>query len=188
MPKKILLLAGVFFFSLSAMAQKTVYRSYNYAGILEGESKVGYQVLTTHGLQLGSYFVGLGTGFDTYRKWSFPLFVSASKYLFPGKNNFFLNANAGTVFVSNHEADPLAGAVSSQFRPGLFGEMGLAYRLQLHTMKPGQGVLFGAYYSYKAFREKFTKPGNCNNPPCADEYEYLNYHLHRWAFKVGFVL
>ncbi len=98
MLKKILLVAGISF-SLSVTAQKTTYRSYNYAGILEGESKPGYQVLSTHGLQLGSYFVGLGTGFDTYRKWSFPLFVSASKYLFPAKNDFFLNANAGTVFV-----------------------------------------------------------------------------------------
>lgn len=187
MLKKILLVAGICF-SLPATAQKTVYRSYNYAGILEGESRPGYQVLSTHGLQLGSYFVGLGTGFDTYRKWSFPLFVSASKYLFPAKNDFFLNANAGTVFVSNHEKGALAGAVSSKFKPGLFGEMGLGYRLQLHTMKSGQGVLFGAYYSYKAFKEKFTKPGSCNNPPCADEYEYINYHLHRWAFKVGFVL
>jgi len=187
MLKKLLLMAGVCF-SLSAMAQKTVYRSYNYMGILEGESKTGYQVLTTHGLQLGSYFVGLGGGFDTYREWSFPVFVSASKSLFGGKNDLFLNANAGTAFMPKHTSTSWSGQISSGFRPGLFGEMGLAYRLQLHTMKSGQGVLFGAYYSYKAYKEKVMQPIFCINPPCPNEYDYLNYYLHRWAFKVGFVL
>jgi hypothetical protein len=187
MLKNLLLIAGVCF-SLSVTAQKKSYRSYNYAGILEGQSKMAYQVLTTHGFQLGSYFVGLGTGFDNYRKWSLPLFVSGSKYLFPGKNNLFLNANAGTHFVFNQDEGFLPGATASKYVPGFFGELGLAYRLQLHSMKAGEGILFGTYYSYKAFKEQFTVPGNCANPPCANEYEYINYQLNRWAFKVGFVL
>ncbi|MGN6292891.1 MAG: hypothetical protein ACTHMV_09130 [Chitinophagaceae bacterium] len=187
MLKKLLMLTGVCF-CLSAAAQKTVYRSYNYMGVLEGESKTGYQVLTTHGLQLGSYFVGLGTGFDTYKEWSIPVFVSASKYLFRGKNDFFLNANAGTVFVPKHKTVNWQGTINSEIKPGLFGEMGLAYRLKSHAMKSGQGVLFGMYYSYKAYKEKVTTPTFCINPPCLNEYETINYYLHRWAFKVGFVL
>lgn len=187
MLKNLLLIAAVCF-SLSVTAQKATYRSYNYAGILEGESKHAFQALTTHGLQLGTWFVGLGTGFDNYRKWSMPLIVSGSKYLFPGRNNLFLNANAGTNFVFNQENGFFPGSTDSKFQPGFFGEMGLAYRLQLHTMKAGEGILLGTYYSYKAFREKFTVPGSCNNPPCANEYEYINYQLNRWAFKVGFVL
>lgn len=187
MLKNLLLIAAVCF-SLSVTAQKVTYRSYNYAGLLEGESKHAFQVLTTHGVQLGSYFVGLGAGFDNYRKWSLPLVISASKYLLPGKNNLFLNANAGTHFVFNQGNGFLPRSTNSKFQPGFFGEMGLAYRLQLHSMKAGEGILFGTYYSYKAFKEKFTIPGICSNPPCADNYEYVNYQLNRWAFKVGFAL
>ncbi len=187
MLKKILMVAGVCF-SLPATAQKTVYQSYNYMGVLAGESKTGYQILTTHGLQLGTYFVGVGGGFDTYKEESFPLFVSAAKYLSRGKNDFFLNANAGTVFVSKHRPANWLSATTSETKPGLFGEMGLAYRLQLHAMKSGQGVLFGMYYSYKAYKEKLTTPMFCISPPCPNQYESLNFYLHRWAFKVGFVL
>ena len=187
MLKNFLLIAAVFF-SVTATAQKTAYRSYSYLGLLEGQSSASFQLTTSHGLEFGSYFAGLGVGLDEYRKWSLPIFVTASKYLFPRRNNLFVSANAGTHLLFNQQEQLIFNSTSSKLLPGFFGEMGLVYRFPLSGMKPGQGLVFGTYYSYKAFKEKFAVPGNCNNPPCADGFEYTNYQLNRWAFKLGFAL
>lgn len=188
MLKKTLFIA-VLFISMTSVAQKPVYRSYNYGALLTGSSSNdGFQVLTTHGIELGSYFVGLGAGMDSYRKFSYPLFLTGSKYLFPLKNNLFLNVNGGTSFVSNNETTMQWSSTPTSFVPRFFGEAGLGYRFDINSRKTGQGILFGAFYSYKAVREKFTLPGSCPNPPCADVYEYIDYKLNRWAFKMGFAL
>ncbi|RYG31799.1 MAG: hypothetical protein EOO01_34985, partial [Chitinophagaceae bacterium] len=66
--------------SLSVFSQKTSYRSYSHVALLQGQAKTAFQLTTTHGLEFGSYFAGLGAGLDEYRKWSLPLFFTASKY------------------------------------------------------------------------------------------------------------
>ena len=178
---------AVLFISMYSTAQKTVYRGNHYIGLLAGEDN-GYQITSINGIEKGTYFFGLGTGFDSYRRDAVPLFLSISKYLFNSEKNFFLSLNAGTSFVTKHNLGALFNAtgVSSQPRP--FGEAGLGYRFLSKSMKAGQGILLSAYYSYKGIREKFAIPGNCNNPPCAEQYEYLDYQLHRWAFKLGVAL
>ncbi|PZR28473.1 MAG: hypothetical protein DI535_06220 [Citrobacter freundii] len=187
MLKKITFIAALFI-SISGAAQKPVYRGNHYLGLLAGEDN-GFQVTTVNGIETGGYFFGIGTGFDSYGKAAIPLFVSISKYLSASERNFFLSLNAGTSFAAKKGDLTMlfnARKVSSQPRP--FGEAGLGYRFKTKGMKTGQGVLFGAYYSYKGMREKFTLPGNCNNPPCAERYEYLDYKFNRWAFKVGVAL
>jgi len=175
------------FSSMLSAAQKPVYRGNHYFGILAGEDN-GYQLITTNGIEKGTYFFGLGTGFDSYGKDAVPLFLSISKYLSASEKNFFVSLNAGTSFAIKHDPLAMFNAFNRDFQLRPFGEAGMGYRLQLKTMKTGQGILFGAYYSYKGIREKYTIAGNCNNPPCSDEYQYLNYQYHRWAFKMGIAL
>lgn len=178
---------AVLFISMHSTAQKAVYRGQHSLGLLVGEDN-GYQAISINGIEKGTYFFGIGTGFDSYRKGAVPLFLSISKYLSATEKNFFLSLNAGTSFGTKRDIGALFNATSVRSQPRPFGEAGLSYRFQLQTMKAGQGILLGAYYSYKGLREKFAVPGNCNNPPCAEMYEYLDYRFHRWAFKLGVAL
>ncbi|MET0464507.1 MAG: hypothetical protein ABW007_15180 [Chitinophagaceae bacterium] len=186
MLRKLLLLAFLIS-SLYCPAQKKTYRSYNYFALLAGE-KTGQQLTTIHGLETGSWFAGAGTGLDNYERLSLPVFLSGSKYLFPSSNNLLFNINAGISFSLEKNSDMLRTAVKATYLPRPFGEAGFVYRFPEKSMKAGQGVLLGAYYSYKGMRVKQTLGGNCPNPPCADTYEYMNYELHRWAFKLGLAL
>ncbi len=171
---------------LIAQAQdKLTYRSFNTIGVVAGDSKSAYQVLTTHGVNYKTWYAGIGSGIDDYRNRSIPLILSLSKYLL-AQNNLFVNINAGSNFVwGKNERNRLWNQLDSKALPGLFAEAGFGYRLE--TAKKGQGVLFGTYYSYKNFKERFTVPGVCNNPPCENKNEYINSTFSRWAFKVGFV-
>lgn len=182
-----LLLAALLINNWHCIAQKNTYRSYNYFALLAGE-KHGQQLTTIHGLEKGSWFAGIGTGLDNYERLSLPVFASGSKYLFPSSNNLLFNINAGISFSPKKNVEILRNSVKASSLPRPFGEAGFVYRFPEKNMKPGQGILLGAYYSYKGMRLKQTIPGNCSNPPCADTYEYLNYELHRWAFKLGLAL
>lgn len=164
---------------------KGVYRSFNTMGIIAGDSKSAYQVLTTHGLQFKNWYAGIGTGIDDYRNRSVPVLVSLSRYLL-SRNNLFVNINAGPNFVwGKNERNRLWNQLDSKAFPGLFAEAGFGYRLE--TKNPGQGILFGTYYSYKNFKERFVVPGACSNPPCDNMNEYIRSKFSRWVFKVGFV-
>lgn len=164
---------------------KIAYRSYNYMGVVAGDSKSAYQVLTTHGVGFNNWYAGIGTGIDDYRNRSVPVLLSLVRYLLP-QNNLFVNINGGPNFVwGKSERNRLWNQLDSKAMPGLFAEAGFGYRLE--TAKKGQGVLFGTYYSYKNMKERFTVPGVCNNPPCENMNEYINSSFSRWAFKVGFV-
>jgi hypothetical protein len=186
MLKKFVLI-GLLINSICCFAQKPTYRSYSYMGVLAGE-RTGYQLTTIHGLEKKSFFVGLGTGIDNYRLFSIPVFLTASKYLFPSSNNLLFSINTGVSFSHSNKVELLRNATDQTFLPRPFGEAGFSYRFADNSFKNGQGVLIGAYYSYKGMKVKQTMAGFCTNPPCADTYEYLNYELHRWALKLGIAL
>lgn len=186
MIKNLLFIAGVLL-CLQTQAQNPSYRSYNYSGYLIGEHD-GFQMLTIHGLEKGTCFLGIGAGLDTYIRESFPFFLSASKYLSPSAKGLYISLNGGSSYMFKSAIVNIRGAIgkSSVLRP--FAEGGLGYRLGLKTLKPGQGLLFGAFYSYKGLREKFTFREACNNPPCGERYEYLDYKLSRWGIRLGLAL
>ena len=164
---------------------QVTYRSYNSAGVVVGDPRSAYQVLTSHGAQYKNWYAGIGTGIDDYRNRTVPVIISLIRQVLP-KNNMFVNLNAGTQYIwGKDERNELWNAIDSKAFPGFFGELGIGYRLQAGN--PGQGIMFGTYYSYKSFREKFTMPGVCSNPPCENTTEYIDSKFSRWAFKLGFI-
>lgn len=178
-------LVVLFITTLVQAQEKPAYRSYNSVGVVAGDSKSAYQVLTTHGVGFNNWYAGIGTGIDDYRNRTVPVIISLSRYLLV-KNNLFININAGPNFIwGKNERNRLWNELDSKALPGLFAEAGLGYRLE--TVKTGQGILFGTYYSYKKLKERFTVPGVCDNPPCDNMNEYIHSRFSRWAFKVGFV-
>ena len=183
---RLLCLLVIITFGIRAAAQvKPAYRSFNTVGMAIGNSKSAYQVLTTHGVSYKSWYAGVGTGVDDYRNRSVPVILSVSRYLL-SQNNLFINVNGGPNFVwGKSERNRLWNQLDSKAFPGLFAEAGFGFRLE--TRNPEQGILFGTYYSYKNFKERFEVPGVCNNPPCDNMNEYIKSRFSRWAFKLGFV-
>lgn len=185
MKKLLCLLLIITFYTKLQAQEKPAYRSFNTVGIAIGDSKSAYQVFTSHGVSYKSWYAGIGTGVDDYRNRSVPVILSVARYLLP-QNNLFVQMNAGPNFVwGKGERNRLWNQLDSKAFPGLFAEAGFGFRLE--TRNPEQGILFGTYYSYKNFKEKFVVPGNCSNPPCDNMNEYIKSGFSRWAFKMGFV-
>ncbi len=161
------------------------YRSYNTGGIVVGDTKSAYQVLTTHGVQYKTWYAGVGTGIDNYRNRTVPVIFSLLKDVLP-KNNMFVNINGGPQFVwGKDQRNQRWNAIESRVLPGFFGEAGFGYRIPVGN--EGQSIMFGTYYSYKTHKEKYIVPGVCNNPPCQNATEYITSKFSRWAFKLGLV-
>ncbi len=161
------------------------YRSYNTAGVVMGESKSAFQVLTTHGVQHKTWYVGIGAGVDNYRSRTVPVILSVLKDILP-QNNMFVNVSGGPQFLwGKAQMNHRWNAIESRAVPGFFGEAGLGYRIAVGN--EGQSIMFGTYYSYKTHKEKYIVPGVCNNPPCQNGTEYITSQFSRWAFKLGLV-
>lgn len=161
------------------------YRSYNSGGVVVGDTRSAFQVLTTHGVQYKSWYLGAGAGIDDYRNRTVPVFLSLLRDVLP-KNNMFVNINAGPQFVwGKGQRNERWNAIESRALPGFFGEAGFGYRIPVG--KEGQSIMFGTYYSYKTHKEKYIVTGGCMNPPCQNTTEYITSTFSRWAFKLGLV-
>ncbi len=180
-----MVLALLFVSTTSLLQAQVSYRSYNTGGIVVGDSKSAYQVLTTHGVQYQKWYTGLGTGIDNYYTRTVPVIFTLLRDVLP-KNNMFVNINAGPQFVwGKDQRNQLWNAIESKVFPGFFGEAGFGYRIAIGN--EGQSIMFGTYYSYKTHKEKYIVPGICTNPPCQNMTEYINSKFSRWAFKMGLV-
>lgn len=183
MRKALLFLFCIGLFPIAASAQKLRYHSNNYLGWAMGESMPSYQILTVHGLQANRNFLGIGGGIDNYYIRSVPLFLSATRQFLPCKC-LFVNGNIGTQFIWSDQHTITWNSIAAKYLPGFFGEAGLGYALPINNTRGS--FLFGAYYSYKQYKEKLTVVGNCTNPPCNPNTEYINAKLNRWVLKLGF--
>ena len=85
--------------TLAQSQTKSLFRSQNYVGLLEGNEKSAFQLSTVNGIQLGTWFLGAGTGIDYYLYRTIPLFFSVNKDLKLAKPGFFFSADGGTNFV-----------------------------------------------------------------------------------------
>jgi len=183
--RKLLLSLLVMLFAGILTQAQIGYRSYNSVGVVVGESKSAYQVLTTHGIQYHKWYAGAGVGIDDYRNRTVPLVVSLLRDVLP-RNNMFININAGPQFVwGKNQRNEVWNAIESKALPGFLGEAGIGYRIKVGN--EGQSIMFGSYYSYKTHKEKYIVPGICNNPPCQNATEYITSSFSRWAFKLGLV-
>src|SRR3982074_1671663 len=106
--------------------QKLTFKSWNYVGLLEGETGSAFQLQTINGLQVRGWFAGIGTGLDYYRYRSIPLFFSLNKKIGNRNRAFFISMDEGVNFAWYKD-----DFSSSKFLPSLYLAPGLGYSIGL---------------------------------------------------------
>ncbi len=195
MSKKTIILIMTFFITEVVWAQQQKekvtaksncgcrFSSINQAGILEGESGTAFQLQSINGIQLGTWFTGIGAGLDYYRYRGIPLFLDLRKNILNRNRTPFLFADGGIHFAWVQDKYK-TGWNRNEFSNGLYYVVGLGYRLGL---RKNDAFVFSLGYSFKRMEEKRYSTVFCINPPCDEQlYETLNYGLRRVSLQLGF--
>lgn len=171
----------------TAAAQKTQFHSQNYVGVLEGDARSAFQLLSINGLQRATWFAGLGTGLDYYFFRSVPLFLSITKFTSSSDRSFYFTADGGVNFVwDKTTANPYNMYRSDgEFRPSLYAGLSAGYKVGLKNKK--DAILLNIGYSAKQVRETLESDIFCINPPCPKYYDRYNYKLNRLSLKIGWM-
>lgn len=170
------------------------FRSVESVGLSSGSSCNCGLIETVNGVSRGPWFAGLGAGVDYYRFRSVPLFLSVTRDIAIGKENwFFLYLDGGTN-LPWYKRPPGAlitpeSGFNSVFHSGEYwsGGVGYLWKLGDHSKK---AVLFSAGYMVKKLREDQTAAANCpllggcpTAPPSTAIFEYL---CRAYQFMIGF--
>jgi hypothetical protein len=194
MNKRLHTIAVLLFFTTISMAQEVpgavekkkkgcgcAYSPVFSLGLLEGEKGGQVQLQTIQGIRYGKWSTGIGVALDYYHMRSIPVFLNLRRDILKTKNSPFVYADGGIHFPwATKEDKPNYG--SAKFRPGLYYEAGLGYKI---GNKKGSGVLLSAGYSYKYLKEERITPV-CIYWGCEDETtEMFRYKLNRLSLKLG---
>lgn len=162
------------------------FQSQNYIGLLEGDNGSAFQFNTINGVQKGTWFAGLGTGFDWYLYRSVPLFLSVNKDWKPSNRTFFFSLDGGINFPwvdDERERTPWNDFITDEFKPGFFWGAGIGYKAGLKNKK--DALILNLGYSFKQLKEEQTVPRPCINPPCPTTTDYYNYKTNRVSVRLG---
>jgi len=167
----------------NAQQKKALFRSQNYIGLLEGDDGSAFQFNTINGVQLGTWYAGVGTGLDWYMFRSVPLFLSINKDWKPSNRTFYFNLDAGTNFVWTDEGRNDWTGYESKFTPGFYWGAGIGYKAGFKNKK--DAIVFNLGYSFKRLKEEETVPLYCINPPCGFTTDYYDYKTNRVSVRMG---
>jgi hypothetical protein len=163
-----------------------VYRSQNYAGLLEGENKAAFQLQTIHGVQMHKWYAAAGTGLDYYMYRTIPLFLTLNRDLVLNNRTFYVSGDIGTNFPWIKESsiiNPWSGIVSDDYNAGLYWSGGIGYKAFFKNKS--DAILLNLGYSYKQVKEKRVVNNFCQDPPCQVDTERFNYQLNRISLRIG---
>jgi len=162
------------------------FRSQNYIGLLEGDNGSAFQFNTINGVQKGTWFAGLGTGFDWYLYRSVPLFLSVNKDWKPSNRTFFFSVDGGVNFPwikDEPQRTPWDDFITDEFKAGYFWGAGLGYKAGFKNKKDALVLNLG--YSFKQLKEERTVPMPCISPPCPTSTDRYNYKTNRVSVRLG---
>ena len=179
----------ILLFPLYLFSQKKTcscaFRSIATVGTVAGESGVRPLLLLNGGITYGRYFSGIGTGFDSYRFNSIPVFADWRVNF--GKNKtVFIYGNGGYNFPAGHSDKEINSfKTSDRMTGGLYMDAGFGYRVPLGGL---HGISFSAGYSQKNIKwiKGYTYP--CVSPPCVEEFYKYSYQFGRFVTKLSWEL
>lgn len=172
MMKMISFIIGLLLVGFSAFSQqKAVFRSFNYAGIVAGESSPAFEFHTVNGIAFKQWTAGVGLGWDRYRIESFPLYLSLKREWGGRRHAFMAGIDGGGNF--------------SEFRPGVYGRTGVGWKVKLQKLR--SAFLMDVGYSYKQLIEKRWVTMPCLVPPCMEVGERYNYQFTSLSFRMGWM-
>jgi len=160
----------------------TIYfRSIDNIGSLKGQAGASLQLETVNGIEMRSWFAGVGAGLDYYRFRSVPLFIQLRKEIGKKESKFFLYGDGGINFAWAFPRQKMRYANNDVVRNGVFAETGLGYKFCINAHN---ALLITAAYSYKKIVETNQvflgyAPGRIS-----DQSRY-DYNLNRMAIKAG---
>ncbi|MBC7851440.1 MAG: hypothetical protein H7Y31_16980 [Chitinophagaceae bacterium] len=179
-----LLSCFLFVVGFSNAQHKFLFHSQNVIGLLEGEDGSAFQFQTINGVQHGTWFAGIGTGFDWYLYRSVPLFVSLNKDFKLSNRTFYLSLDGGSNFPwISRDVDAFSNFTSSKFSSGGYWGTGIGYKAGFKNKK--DAIILNLGYSFKRLKEIQRKPTACINPPCLELVEHYDYKSNRVLLRFG---
>jgi hypothetical protein len=173
---------------------KTVFHSINTIGLLHGKDGYAEQLQSINGLQLKSWFAGLGIGLDEYRFRTIPLFIDIRKEFGKTAHKWFAYADVGYSFYWQKDTDVKTFPKDSKVQNGFCAETGIGYSIKLNQKL---WLLFSGGYSYKTMKEEgrnvYFNPADppitggmwIDYAPAYGDITSEQYHLSRLVLKVG---
>ena len=164
------------------------FHSINNVGLLQSQAGSAFQLQTINGVQLKSWFAGIGIGLDDYRFRTIPFFIDLRKEISKTKNKFFIYTDVGTNYqdeISTQKTTFNLYPNYNRFNKGLYYDAGVGYKLKF---KKNAALLFSAGYTYKKISENSTiyygQPDvyYFTNPVFIEHY---NYGLNKLTLKVS---
>lgn len=159
----------------------------NMVGIQIGGSGQRPQVQTWNGLAWKNWFGGLGTGIDWYYRRSIPLFFTGARFIpLTPRRQLLLSGGAGINFPwDKSPGDYWIGwnSTHSTYKPGMYWNTGVGYRLQVGKQK--DMLLFHMGYNVKEHTEDRYTEVACLIPPCPGQKETMKYTLRTISLKLG---
>lgn len=185
MKKTICLISLLVLFFCSKAQDSLRFRAQQWIGHLEGENGSAFQFNTAAGVQLGSNYLGLGSGIDWYYFRSVPVYLTYQRTLPVAKGRFFLNADAGLNYSwkKKNSSNAWSNTISDQFFPSTYAETGIGYRTFFKNKK--DALLFHIGFGYKQLKEDKEIPVFCIMAPCPTLIEHYSYKMSRLSIKMG---
>ena len=184
--KKIIVPILLLFSIVYTKAQDSLqFKAQQWVGHLEGENGSAFQFTTAAGVQLGSNFLGLGSGIDWYYFRSVPVYLTYQYNLPTGKKRFFVNADAGLNYYWKKKAgiSGWTNTISDKFYPSTYFETGIGYRTYFKNKK--DALLFHIGFGYKKLKEDQETPLVCVMAPCPTTVGHFSYKMRRLSIKMG---
>jgi hypothetical protein len=164
---------------------KPRYRAQNYIGLLEGEPRSAFQLQTSHGVQLGTWYTALGAGLDYYRYRSIPVFFTVNRDVTFNNRVFFISGDIGYNYpwTTEQTMSVWSWPTTDKFSGGVFWAGGLGYKA--YFKNKSDAIVFNIGYSFKQLKEERTSAGGCFDPPCQVDTERFDYRMKRVSVRLG---
>ncbi len=180
-----ILICQCFYSTAQLQKSKSVFSSINNVALVVGETKNAFAVQSKNGFQKGTWFAGIGSGFDFYEKRTIPLFLALQKDFFNGPKKLFVYTDAGINFRWLQSTDYLYK--NSTSKPGLYYELGVGYKVKF---KNNTSLNFSAGYNLKQVMETYNPfwyvfPVQPPNPEVIEKY---NSSFRRVIIRLGLTI
>lgn len=149
-------------------------------GIAQGENHNGLVLQSTAGVQKGTWFAGVGLGYDGYVYKSLPLFGEVRKF-WGQKQVFYIYGSSGYNFsISDKPTDDLNYYKSYDFSGGVYTNFGVGFS---EPISKKTSVLFSVGHTYKKLHaDMFNYVCNTCSPLPPDHFIF---GYGRIEFKTG---
>ena len=162
-------------------ALRVKFASIHQLGFVVGASAAEPIIQSVNGIQVGTWFAGIGVGLDYYKERSVPLFLDVRRNIFAKPQTPFVYAAGGKHIA--WRSSPPKEWISSGLEGGWYYDLGAGYK---SSISKKQQMVVSVGYSVKYMSEDVnTMPWISAFPPPPGAKQKREYTLSRISFKIG---